>query len=90
MNSTLNQLLEAIPLFPQCLLNISIPSNLDWRTHTELQSRIKSVEKELGANGRVLIRESGTEPLLRIMVEAREEELSVKYASFLAEALSQI
>jgi phosphoglucosamine mutase len=89
MNSTLNQLLQAVPLFPQCLLNISIPSNLDWRTHTEFQSRIKSVEKELGANGRVLIRESGTEPLLRIMVEAREEELSVKYASFLAESLSQ-
>jgi len=89
MNSTLDQLLQAVPLFPQCLLNISIPSNLDWRTHTEFQSRIKSVEKELGANGRVLIRESGTEPLLRIMVEAREEELSVKYASYLAESLTQ-
>ena len=89
MNSTLDQLLQAVPLFPQCLLNISIPSNLDWRTHSEFQSRIKSVEKELGANGRVLIRESGTEPLLRIMVEAREEELSVNYASYLAESLSQ-
>jgi phosphoglucosamine mutase len=89
MNSTLDQLLQAVPLFPQCLLNISIPSNLDWLTHTELQSRIKSVEKELAANGRVLIRESGTEPLLRIMVEAREEELSVKFASYLAESLSQ-
>ena len=50
MNSTLDQLLQAVPLFPQCLLNISIPSNLDWRTHTELQSRIKIVEKDLGAN----------------------------------------
>jgi phosphoglucosamine mutase len=89
MNSTLDQLLQAVPLFPQCLLNIAIPSNLDWRTHTEFQSRIKSVEKELGANGRVLIRESGTEPLLRIMVEAREEELPVKFASYLAESLSQ-
>ena len=89
MNSTLDQLLQAVPLFPQCLLNISIPSHLDWRTHSEFQSRIKSVEKELGANGRVLIRESGTEPLLRIMVEAKEEELSVNYASYLAESLSQ-
>ena len=89
MNSTLDQLLQAVPLFPQCLLNIEIPSNLDWRIHTEFQSRIKSVEKELGANGRVLIRESGTEPLLRIMVEAREEELSFKFASYLAESLSQ-
>lgn len=89
MNSTLDQLLQAVPLFPQCLLNIEIPSHLDWRTHTEFQSRIKSVEKELGANGRVLIRESGTEPLLRIMVEAREEELSFKFASYLAESLSQ-
>lgn len=89
MNSTLDQLLQAVPLFPQCLLNISIHSHLDWRTHSEFQSRIKSVEKELGANGRVLIRESGTEPLLRIMVEAKEEELSVNYASYLAESLSQ-
>jgi len=89
MNSTLDQLLQAVPLFPQCLLNIEIPSHLDWRTHTEFQSRIKSVEKELGANGRVLIRESGTEPLLRIMVEAREEELSFKFASYLAKSLSQ-
>ena len=90
MKSTLYELLQAVPLFPQCLLNISIPSNLDWHTHSEFRLRIASVEKELGLNGRVLIRESGTEPLLRIMVEAQEEELSVKYASYLAEALSQI
>jgi phosphoglucosamine mutase len=89
MQSTLDELLQAVPLYPQCLLNIAISPNLDWRVHQELQSRIKSVEKELGLNGRVLIRESGTEPLLRIMVEAREEELSVNYASYLAESLSQ-
>lgn len=88
MKSTLYELLLAVPLYPQSLLNISIPTNLDWRTHFEFQSRIASVKKELGLNGRVLIRESGTEPLLRIMVEAQEEELSVKYASYLAEALS--
>ena len=88
MKSTLHDLLQAVPLFPQCLLNISIPPDLDWGTHPEFQARIVSVEKELGPNGRVLIRESGTEPLLRIMVEAREEELSVKYASYLAQSLS--
>jgi len=89
MQSTLDELLQAVPLYPQCLLNIAISPNLDWRVHQELQSRIKSVEKELGLNGRVLIRESGTEPLLRIMVEAKEEELSAKYASYLAKSLSQ-
>jgi phosphoglucosamine mutase len=89
MKSTLDELLQAVPLLPQCLLNISISPDLDWRTHSEFQSRLGSVEKKLGAHGRVLIRESGTEPLLRIMVEAQEEELSVKYASYLAESLSQ-
>jgi phosphoglucosamine mutase len=89
MKSSLYELLQAVPLFPQCLLNISIPPELDWRVHPEFQSRIASVEKELGPNGRVLIRESGTEPLLRIMVEAKEEEISAKYASYLAECLSQ-
>jgi phosphoglucosamine mutase len=89
MKSSLYELLQAVPLFPQCLLNISIPPELDWRVHPEFQSRIASVEQELGPNGRVLIRESGTEPLLRIMVEAKEEEISAKYASYLAECLSQ-
>jgi phosphoglucosamine mutase len=47
-----------------------------------------NVEAKLGSNGRILIRESGTEPLLRIMVEASQDNLASEYASYLAESLS--
>ena len=88
MNSNLHELLKDVVLFPQCLLNIPILPGLDWRVHEEFQARLVEVEKKLGSNGRVLIRESGTEPLLRIMVEAQEEEVSRSSASYLADCLS--
>jgi phosphoglucosamine mutase len=69
-------------------LNIPLQPGIDWRVHKEFQSRIVEIEKKLGSKGRVLIRESGTEPLLRIMVEAQEEETSKSSAAFLADALS--
>ena len=88
MKTSIQKILEDVPLFPQCLLNIAIESGLDWRHHGELQKRIASVEAKLGSSGRVLIRESGTEPLLRIMVEASQEKLSAEMATYLADALS--
>ena len=88
MKTSIQKVLEDVPLFPQCLLNIAIQPGLDWRHHTELQKRIASVEAKLGSCGRVLIRESGTEPLLRIMVEASQEALSTEMATYLADVLS--
>jgi phosphoglucosamine mutase len=88
MGTSIQKILEDVPLFPQCLLNIAIQPDLDWRHHTEFQKRIASVETKLGSSGRVLIRESGTEPLLRIMVEASQEELSSEMAAYLADSLS--
>jgi phosphoglucosamine mutase len=88
MNTHLHDLLKEVVLFPQCLLNIPIKAELDWRVHKEFQSRIVEVENKLGSKGRVLIRESGTEPLLRIMVEAQEEEVSKRSAAYLADCLS--
>ncbi len=87
-NTSLEVLLKDVPLYPQCLLNISVPENLDWQNHSEFQARLAEVEKKLGSQGRVLIRESGTEPLLRIMVESVEEDISKEYASYLADSLS--
>jgi len=88
MNTHLQDLLKEVVLFPQCLLNIPIKAELDWKVHKEFQSRIVEVENKLGSKGRVLIRESGTEPLLRIMVEAQEEEDSKRSAAYLADCLS--
>ena len=66
------QLLSAVSLFPQTLINVKIKPGADWKSNAALQKVIKDVEKELGDSGRVLIRASGTEPLVRVMVEAKD------------------
>lgn len=68
---TMAQLLSELQLFPQVLINVRLQAGQDWQTNTVLQQEIAAVESELGDDGRVLIRASGTEPLLRVMVEAR-------------------
>jgi phosphoglucosamine mutase len=65
-------LLEGVSLFPQTLINVRIAAGSDWRANTQLKDVQTAVERELGDNGRVLIRASGTEPVLRVMVEARD------------------
>jgi phosphoglucosamine mutase len=69
---TLAQLLSDINLFPQTLINVRLQPDQDWRANRRMADEIKAVETELGTAGRVLIRASGTEPLLRVMVEARD------------------
>jgi phosphoglucosamine mutase len=69
---TMAQLLADVTLFPQTLINVRLQPGQDWKANTRLAEEIKAVEAELGDGGRVLIRASGTEPLLRVMVEARD------------------
>jgi phosphoglucosamine mutase len=69
---TLAQLLEDVTLFPQTLINVRIAAGSDWRANARLKEAQIGVERELGEAGRVLIRASGTEPVLRVMVEARD------------------
>ena len=68
----LPDLLQGVRLFPQTLLNVRLQPGQDWKANTRLQQAIVQAEQLLGAEGRVLIRASGTEPVLRIMVEARD------------------
>ncbi len=65
------QLLGEVSLFPQTLINVKLRPSQDWKASARLASETRAVEAELGNAGRVLIRASGTEPLLRVMVEAR-------------------
>jgi len=81
------QLLEPVRLFPQTLLNVHLQPGQDWRTSTQLAQTQREVEAELGETGRVLIRPSGTEPVLRVMVEAADEGLALASAKRLAEAV---
>ncbi|MEJ8847410.1 phosphoglucosamine mutase [Variovorax rhizosphaerae] len=66
------QLLADVTLFPQTLINVRLRDGQDWRNNSALADETKRIEAELGDAGRVLIRASGTEPLLRVMVEARD------------------
>ncbi|CAN7316640.1 phosphoglucosamine mutase [Polaromonas sp. LjRoot131] len=69
---TIAQLLGEVVLFPQTLINVRLKPGQDWQSSKPLAEMSKMVEAELGDTGRLLIRASGTEPLLRVMVEARD------------------
>ena len=84
---TLGSLLKDITLFPQVLINVRLQPGQDWKANALLSRRINEAELALGEAGRVLIRASGTEPLLRVMVEARQPEQAQAWAQALAEAV---
>jgi phosphoglucosamine mutase len=65
-------LLDGVALFPQTLVNVRIAAGSDWQRNPALRDAQAAVERELDDAGRVLIRASGTEPVLRVMVEARD------------------
>ena len=69
-NSSLAQVLSDVQLCAQHMVNIRLREGLDWQHHVPFQQACLALEKKLGDQGRILIRPSGTEPVLRIMVEA--------------------
>ena len=83
---SLAHLLADLTLFPQVLLNVRLRPGQNWQSNARLAQDIEQVKAELGQTGRVLIRPSGTEPLLRIMVEARDPAVASACAERLAEA----
>ena len=85
---TVSDLLAGLTLFPQTLLGVRIAPGADWKNNTRLQQVTREVEAELGDNGRVLIRPSGTEPLLRVMVEARDPAQAQACAQRLVDAVA--
>jgi phosphoglucosamine mutase len=86
---TLAQLLEGVTLYPQTLINVRLPEGSDWRANRRLADLQEQVVAELGGAGRLLIRPSGTEPVLRVMVEARDAALAAQCAQRLAQAAQQ-
>jgi phosphoglucosamine mutase len=84
----LADLLQGLELFPQEMINVRVAEQRDWRQNTRLVHEAESVETELRGSGRVLIRASGTEPVLRVMVEARDGSVARAQAKRLALAAS--
>jgi phosphoglucosamine mutase len=83
---TLAGLLEGVILYPQTLINVRVPEGSDWTCNRSLAAARALAERELGEGGRVLIRASGTEPVLRVMVEARDAAQGRRAAESMAAA----
>jgi phosphoglucosamine mutase len=84
---TMAQLLTDVTLFPQTLINVRLRPGQDWKANTRLTAATREAETALGNSGRVLIRASGTEPLVRVMVEARDATLAQSWAQRIADTL---
>lgn len=81
---SLAELLAPVTLFPQVLINVRLKPGQDWKSAAGLLEAQAAVQRELGQNGRLLIRASGTEPLVRVMVEARDAAQAQNCAERLA------
>jgi len=82
---SLAQWIGDLKMYPQCMINVPLTAGVDWQTHAGLAQAREAVEADLKGRGRVLIRASGTEPKLRLMVEAEDEQLARASAERLAQ-----
>ena len=69
---SLEEMSEGLSMFPQDLINVRLTAGIDVTTDEKVQAEVKAVENELGKKGRVLLRKSGTEPVVRVMVEGED------------------
>jgi phosphoglucosamine mutase len=84
---TLSQLLTNVTLFPQTLINVRLQPGQDWKKSIQLSDESERIQAELAGSGRILIRASGTEPVLRVMVEARDAGQARSSAERLVQAV---
>lgn len=84
---SLNTLKSGMVKYPQCLVNVTLDQHMDVMSLESVKAAVSEVEEELSVNGRVLLRPSGTEPLIRVMVEGRDGGQVVKLANQLADAV---
>ena len=90
-NVAASKLCDIINIYPQVLINAKVKSDkkYDYDKDDEIQNKIKELEKEFSENGRVLIRPSGTEPLVRVMIEGENKEYIKTKAKELAELIEK-
>ncbi len=88
-NKKLSELAGEMETFPQKLVNIRVTDKEAVLNNERVKERIAEVEARMDGDGRVLVRPSGTEPLVRIMVEAKSEELCKQYVDSIAAVVQQ-
>jgi phosphoglucosamine mutase len=84
---SLAELTADLVMYPQVLLNVEVPRGFDWKKHPSIASAQAAAEKALVGKGRVLLRPSGTEPVLRVMVEGEPREAIESAADSIASAV---
>ncbi len=85
--TSLSKLIQPVKIYPQILENVRVKDKEEAQNDPKVQQAIREVEEALGDNGRILVRESGTEPVIRVMVEADTDELCRKYVDQVVEVL---
>jgi phosphoglucosamine mutase len=85
--TTLAKLCAGLTLYPQELVNVRVPAGFDWQKKPAIAKAKEDAEKALGADGRVLLRPSGTEPVLRVMVEGKDDAAVRRLARQIADAV---
>ncbi|SJM96273.1 phosphoglucosamine mutase (fragment) [Crenothrix polyspora] len=86
---TLHELKSGMQKYPQILINVKTKSKINPDTNENIQTAVKAIEKKLGSEGRVLLRSSGTEPLIRVMIEGQDEVAVTNYAHDLADTVKE-
>ena len=86
---TLSDLASELTTYPQVLVNVRVERKVDLKTVPDVAAVMSAVESRLAGNGRLLIRYSGTEPLLRIMIEGRDQDEIARWAQEIAEAVKR-
>jgi phosphoglucosamine mutase len=86
---SLHELKQVMTKYPQTLINVRIKEKIDLANNADIQASVKDAEKQMGNSGRVLLRASGTEPLIRVMVEAEDDVATRKHAENIASVVEQ-
>ncbi len=86
---TLSELAAPFTVFPQVLVNVKVKDKAAAQADPDVQAAVAKAEKELGTTGRMLVRESGTEPLIRVMAEAQTEEICRKYVDSVVDVIKK-
>lgn len=92
MNATgrsLSDLAGEVTIYPQLLKNVRVKDKMEARENPAMQAAVAAVAEKLGENGRILVRESGTEPLIRVMVEAENDEICLEMVDSVIEVIKK-
>ena len=83
----MSQLCEGFTVYPQILKNVRVSDKAIAQADPDVQAAVQEIAAKLGDSGRILVRESGTEPVVRVMVEAESKELCEEYVDYVVSAI---